>query len=181
MYKVEYLTQSFTQLNILLWSFIHEDHYRDIPLWTGKLSCFFLTECFCGTTTKLYTLGSFASLSLFFSSPSLTDSSWPGPRGRKVQETESTSGFMFSLLSKVHFSRTSVPLTASCSPDVYMRIPHASRKPAEHRGGEATHIVVTQVEPAITGHNIQPLHWNIYLKNVFTFGLLFDLDKIRQK
>lgn len=60
----------------------------------------------------------------------LTDSSLPGFRGLKLQKMTIVFGLMVAELWKVHFRRTSVPLTASTSPGVYTRIPLASSTPA---------------------------------------------------
>lgn len=53
----------------------------------------------------------------------LTDSSRPGFRGLKLQEMTINWGLIGEELWNVHFRRTSVPFTASTSPDVCMRIP----------------------------------------------------------
>ena len=63
----------------------------------------------------------------------LTDSSLPGFRGLKLQEMTMELGLMEALLWNVHFRRTSVPLTASTSPDVYTCIPLTCSTPATHK------------------------------------------------
>lgn len=65
----------------------------------------------------------------------LTDSSRPPLSGLKVHEMVTALGLMGDELWKVHFRRTSVPLTASTSPEVYIRIPLTCSMPAtwEHR------------------------------------------------
>lgn len=63
----------------------------------------------------------------------LTDSSRPGLRGLKLQEMIMVLGLMGEELWNVHFRRTSVPLTASTSPEVYIRIPLTCSTPARHK------------------------------------------------
>lgn len=63
----------------------------------------------------------------------LTDSSRPGFRGLKLQEMMMELGLMEEELWNVHFRRTSVPLTASTSPDVYIRIPLTCSTPATYK------------------------------------------------
>lgn len=63
----------------------------------------------------------------------LTDSSRPGLRGLKLQEMTTELGLIGAELSNVHFRRTSVPLTASTLPCVYIRIPLTCSMPATSR------------------------------------------------
>lgn len=63
---------------------------------------------------------------------SLTDSSLPGFSGLKLQKMTIVLGLMEAVLWKVHFRRTSVPLTASTSPGVYTRIPLTRSTPVTH-------------------------------------------------
>lgn len=62
----------------------------------------------------------------------LTDSSRPGFKGLKLQEIMMALGLIGAEVWNVHFRRTSVPLTASTSPDVYMRIPLTCSMPAAY-------------------------------------------------
>lgn len=65
----------------------------------------------------------------------LTDCLGPPLSGLKLHVMTTSSGLMGDELSKVHLRRTSVPLTASTSSDVYIRIPLTCSMPAtcEHK------------------------------------------------
>lgn len=63
----------------------------------------------------------------------LTVSSRPGLRGLKLQEMTMVLGSMGEEVWNVHLRRTSVPLTASISPDVYIRIPLTRSTPATYK------------------------------------------------